>query len=575
MSARVESWMLPSGIKLSAGRRRALFHGIVLGGLIFFAYIFLVAAPYFGTFGYDAYAYWTVDLSDLYRGTVGDFGFFPYSPPIAVAFLPLAGLPWPAFLVVWYGVLGAALWWLGRRKVLVLLAFPPVAIELYHGNVHLLMAAATVLGFRYPQAWSFILMTKGTSGVGLLWFAARREWRSLAIALGSTAAIVAVTAVLLPAQWLTWLSVLRDNAGAALGLPALPIPIWLRLPAAAAIVWWGAKRDARWTVPVAVTLALPVLWIAGLSVLVGCWPLLKKSHSQRPARHHSGIGARPQLTENRPNRMRRMSAESPRAPHPSVTLVLPAYNEQERIGSALDELFGYLQRTGPPREGGRPASDMGAVEVLVVDDGSSDGTAAIVAARAETARTERPTLRLLREPHTGKGGAVRAGMLAGDSDYIVFADADLATPPDQLPLLTDALDTTDVALGSRVHPMAAIGGKPAAASTDARQGVPRTGGVLGHRPGPRHPVRLQGLSSRSGPRPVQSAEDRQHRFRRRDHSPGTPARILDGDRARPVVRQTRLADARPALVGSSRPDRPLSNSAGASQRPKALGRRVR
>jgi dolichyl-phosphate beta-glucosyltransferase len=84
--------------------------------------------------------------------------------------------------------------------------------------------------------------------------------------------------------------------------------------------------------------------------------------------------------------------------------------------------------------------------VLVVDDGSSDQTAAIVAARSE------PNLSLLREPHTGKGGAVRAGMLAADSDYVLFADADLATPPDQLPLLTDALATHDIALGSRVHP---------------------------------------------------------------------------------------------------------------------------
>jgi dolichyl-phosphate beta-glucosyltransferase len=129
-----------------------------------------------------------------------------------------------------------------------------------------------------------------------------------------------------------------------------------------------------------------------------------------------------------------------------VTLVLPAYNEQARIGPALDELFGYLKRGGKAREGGRPASDMGNVDVLVVDDGSSDETASIVAARSE------PNLRLLREPHTGKGGAVRAGMLAAESDYVVFADADLATPPDQLPLLTDALDKDDIALGSRVHP---------------------------------------------------------------------------------------------------------------------------
>jgi dolichyl-phosphate beta-glucosyltransferase len=164
--------------------------------------------------------------------------------------------------------------------------------------------------------------------------------------------------------------------------------------------------------------------------------------------------------------MRRMPdspEESRSRPRPSVTLVLPAYNEEQRIGSALDELFGYLNRPGVAREGGRAASEMGPVQVLVVDDGSEDATAAIVDARTE------PNLKLLREPHAGKGGAVRAGMLAADSDYILFADADLATPPDQMPLLTDALDANDLALGSRVHPD----------GTDRRQTQPRHRRALG------------------------------------------------------------------------------------------------
>jgi len=55
-------------------------------------------------------------------------------------------------------------------------------------------------------------------------------------------------------------------------------------------------------------------------------------------------------------------------------------------------------------------------------------------------------------PHGGKGAAVRAGMLAADGDLIVFADADMATPPDQIPLLVEALADHDVALGSRIQP---------------------------------------------------------------------------------------------------------------------------
>ncbi len=55
-------------------------------------------------------------------------------------------------------------------------------------------------------------------------------------------------------------------------------------------------------------------------------------------------------------------------------------------------------------------------------------------------------------PHGGKGAAVRAGMLVADGDLVVFADADMATPPDQLPLLVEALAATDVALGSRIQP---------------------------------------------------------------------------------------------------------------------------
>ncbi len=129
----------------------------------------------------------------------------------------------------------------------------------------------------------------------------------------------------------------------------------------------------------------------------------------------------------------------------SMTIVLPAYNEQSRIGSALDELFDYLD--APVVEGVRPQ-----IDVLVVDDGSTDRTAELVRERAASRDPIAANLHVMTVPHAGKGAAVRAGMLAAEGDLVVFADADMATPPRELPKLTDALKDADVALGSRIQP---------------------------------------------------------------------------------------------------------------------------
>ena len=161
---------------------------------------------------------------------VGSLGAFTYSPPVALVSYLAGGLPFWVFLWLWLAVLVATAIWLGGRRALLVLAFPPVAMELYHANVHLLIAAAIVLGFRHPWTWSVVLLTKPTAGVGLLWFAARREWRSLAIALGFTAVIVGISLVVAPRMWLDWVEYLFANASAAPGGFWVPVPLWIRVP---------------------------------------------------------------------------------------------------------------------------------------------------------------------------------------------------------------------------------------------------------------------------------------------------------------------------------------------------------
>ncbi len=284
-------------LRPGAPARRAIVDGLIVAGLLFTGYLFLVVAPAAGTFGFDAYAYWSVNPEDPYQATAGALGAFTYSPVIARLFAPAGLLPFWQFLWLWTAVLiGTAIWLGGRpvRPILAVFAFPAVALELYHGNVHLLMAAAIALGFRHPWTWSFVLLTKVTPGVGLAWFAVRREWRSLGVALGVTAALVAVSLAVDPDAWRSWVqdSLGATAAGAPLNQFAIPLPLWVRLPAALALVAWGGLTDRSWTVPVAATLALPVLWPSGLAVLAALWPALQHRPQLEPGAAWWRQGAR-------------------------------------------------------------------------------------------------------------------------------------------------------------------------------------------------------------------------------------------------------------------------------------------
>jgi dolichol-phosphate mannosyltransferase len=117
-------------------------------------------------------------------------------------------------------------------------------------------------------------------------------------------------------------------------------------------------------------------------------------------------------------------------------VVIPTYNEAESVVEVLDRVL-----AADPR-----------VDLLVVDDGSPDGTAKLVVARGE----DEPRVHLMeRSGKQGLGAAYRAGFgwgLARGYDALVEMDADLSHPPDRLPALLDGLATADLVIGSRYVP---------------------------------------------------------------------------------------------------------------------------
>jgi len=272
--AGVARWVEPTEVD----PRRPLRLGLSLFGLI------MLVGTFIPPHGYDFLAYWSLDLSNPYAAFAVEQGRFQYSPPIALLFAPLGALPWEAAIALWLALQLAALWYIGREWALALIVFPPVWLDLVYGNINILIAAAIVAGFRYPAAWAFPLLTKVTPGVGALWFLGRREWRSLAIAVGVTALIAAASVLILGVQmWTDWIDAIR----AAQLLPARPDALNIRLLprviAAGALVVIGGARNWRWTVPVAVTLAMPVLFAISFAPLVALAPELLPIRSRRRA----------------------------------------------------------------------------------------------------------------------------------------------------------------------------------------------------------------------------------------------------------------------------------------------------
>lgn len=274
-----------TGRLLTPPRRRAVRDGLTLVGVLGVAEQFLQTVIQGG--GPDQPAYWGFHLDSLYQGAaLGGPAARLYSPAFFQLVAPLSNLPYVWFVALWAAIASAALIWIVRPGPWLGVAVVWVGVvgEIPGGNIHMLLAAAIVLGFRYPEAWSFLLLTKVLPGLGLVWFPLRGEWRSFTRALAATAVISAVSAVIAPGLWADWLSLLVRQAtgGGEAGTAYGPFSLPIRLAIALGVVAWGARTDRRWTVPICAVLASPILPVAP-SMLVACIPL-----ARRPAPLPSG-----------------------------------------------------------------------------------------------------------------------------------------------------------------------------------------------------------------------------------------------------------------------------------------------
>ena len=120
---------------------------------------------------------------------------------------------------------------------------------------------------------------------------------------------------------------------------------------------------------------------------------------------------------------------------PKYSIIIPAYNESARLGRTLDRVLGYISVRHWD------------AEVVIVDDGSRDGTGDLVRRYAQS----HAGVRLLQNPgNRGKGYSVRNGMLNAAGDVLLFSDADLSAPIEESVRLFSAIESgSDIAIGSR------------------------------------------------------------------------------------------------------------------------------
>ena len=258
------------------------------------AIFLLVVAVYRWPFPQDELSYYIgarrlidgVPLYDPNATVVTPFA-YRYPPPLAQFLVPFALVMSPeVFTACWTVVIVGCLWWMAGRNLwvmLALIAFPPVAVELWFRNVHLILAAMIVLALRRWSGWYAIgAAIKIAPGLGIAYLGAAGRWRPAGVSLAVGLGILTVSVALSPAAWQQFIDITLargplDQTG------FVAVPYALRFAAGLVLALAAGRLRPRIGEPllvIAITVALPTLWFTALATLVALYPVIRTGRVQ-------------------------------------------------------------------------------------------------------------------------------------------------------------------------------------------------------------------------------------------------------------------------------------------------------
>ena len=272
---------------IEVGRMRLPPIGLVALAAVGAALLLIVASNRWATPS-DEHAYWLaarrlLDGQPLYDPTAfpGTPYAYWYPPTFAQVLVPVVAiLPSLWFTGIWTILLLGCLWYLGLRNGLIalaLVAFLPVAVELWYRNVHLVLAVILVLAIRrWPIFFAIGAAIKIAPGIGIVYLAARGRWRDALMVSAFGLVLLGVSFALSPAAWAQFVDVVVGRGPS--DMPSIiPVPYGVRAVIGVLLAIFAGRNAPRYGEPllvIAVMIASPTLWATAFSLLVAVVPLI-------------------------------------------------------------------------------------------------------------------------------------------------------------------------------------------------------------------------------------------------------------------------------------------------------------